>query len=253
MHLDTARRYIKGYKSSAQHNGFPVNRAHLRRSLRQLDAYFAKNPDREPMQLSPASTREILLRIHAYWLTADQGPVEHQIDRAAAKLNMSQNAFWKPFTTMTVHEEKDWKYQMFYSRPDGWMPQDSEAFITQALIERKPVHGTPKPKYDLSGTRDTPPVPCAFRVGDKVTYINDAGLKFPNYTVLAFAHKIESWGGFIYLDKSSWWFPVAPEQLRHERQALDRGTPCQEPGRREIEIPVEPAQDVQSSAGRMAI
>ncbi len=81
--------------------------------------------------------------------------------------------------------------------------------ITQA----KPIHGAPKPRNVPSDMQDTPPIPCAFKVGDRVLFTNPQGVPFEGHTVRGFTSEVQSWGGFIYLDLDCWWFPVNVEEL----------------------------------------
>ena len=55
-----------------------------------------------------------------------------------------------------------------------------------------------------------------FSVGDRVTYTNPVGIEFKNLTVTGFSEPIYKNSGVVYLDTSSYWFPVAPETLRKE-------------------------------------
>jgi len=78
----------------------------------------------------------------------------------------------------------------------------------------KQIHGEAIPFHVVHELSDSPPIPCEFKIGDKVIFTNDAGLKWTQ-TVRAFAKKVTSWGAFVYVfpDNSSWWFPVRPETL----------------------------------------
>jgi len=61
------------------------------------------------------------------------------------------------------------------------------------------------------------PVPCNFKVGDKVTFTNDYGVSFNGRHIIGFEEKgKESYGRTIYLDGDSYWFPVKPESLKKE-------------------------------------
>ena len=77
----------------------------------------------------------------------------------------------------------------------------------------KRIHGQPKPAHEAHGLETAPPAPCSFAIGDSVTFTNDQGCEFPGRTVIGFAKEVQSWGGFIHLDKGAWWFPVTPESL----------------------------------------
>lgn len=60
-----------------------------------------------------------------------------------------------------------------------------------------------------------PPVPCDFKVGDKVIFKNDYGVEF-ELTVLGFSNgTILKNGAFIHLDGGAYWFPHLPDCLRH--------------------------------------
>lgn len=79
-------------------------------------------------------------------------------------------------------------------------------------------------KYPVpADAQSSPPVPCSFKIGDSVTFTNDYGAKFAQLVVKGFAPTIEN-GRFVYLDKSSWWFPVSPDSLEHSPQAAT--APC---------------------------
>jgi hypothetical protein len=54
---------------------------------------------------------------------------------------------------------------------------------------------------------------CPLHKGQKVTFTNDYGASFENQEILGFTPKQESWGGRVYLDKDSYWFPVQINQL----------------------------------------
>lgn len=78
----------------------------------------------------------------------------------------------------------------------------------------KPIHGQPTPYYQQhESLSEFPPVECDLRVGDVVTFTNDAGLKFPGHHITAFAKKLTSWGACVYLDGDSPWFPVKVSSL----------------------------------------
>lgn len=73
-------------------------------------------------------------------------------------------------------------------------------------------------KYPLSPDAQlAPPLPCEFKVGDKVTFTNDYGVEFHDKTVTGFASTVE-YGRFVFLDIDSWWFPVRPENLTKQPQ-----------------------------------
>lgn len=49
--------------------------------------------------------------------------------------------------------------------------------------------------------QETPPVPCDFKLGDKVTFTNDNGIAFHGHVVTGFSPTVEGGGRFVYLDK----------------------------------------------------
>ena len=62
-----------------------------------------------------------------------------------------------------------------------------------------------------------PPVPCSFKVGDKVTFTNPAGIKFSGHKVIGFSTVEDMFHGrFIHLDYDCFWFPAKPESLEIE-------------------------------------
>lgn len=74
------------------------------------------------------------------------------------------------------------------------------------------VRGTRHPL--APDAQQTPPVPCDFKLGDKVTFTNDNGVAFAGLAVTGFGPAVEGNGRFVYLDKESYWFPVQPESLQ---------------------------------------
>lgn len=67
--------------------------------------------------------------------------------------------------------------------------------------------------------RDTPPegVACNFKVGDCVTYTNDAGVRFSGMRIIGFAEDDSFYGRFIHIVgpvyPGAFWFPHAPAEL----------------------------------------
>ena len=76
----------------------------------------------------------------------------------------------------------------------------------------KPIHGTPKPKNSPKDMVATPPVSCNFKVGDKVIFTNEYGVKF-FLKVRGFASPVHEHGRFVYVFTDCWWFPVNPSTL----------------------------------------
>lgn len=54
-----------------------------------------------------------------------------------------------------------------------------------------------------------------FKVGDKVTFINDYGVKFHGHTILGFVTPDE-YGRCVHLDTDCWWFEKRIDQLKKE-------------------------------------
>lgn len=89
----------------------------------------------------------------------------------------------------------------------------------------KPTHGEPVPLWQARGLQPVPPVECGLKVGDVVTYTNDAGLKFPGKRVVGFGATVDGMpptqshpraglcGRFVYLDTEAHWFPHRPDEL----------------------------------------
>jgi len=64
----------------------------------------------------------------------------------------------------------------------------------------------------------TPPEKTDFKIGDKVTFINDYGVHFNNLTVIGYSDDIlYRYGKFIHLDSDSYWYPHSPDQLTLEQ------------------------------------
>ena len=65
------------------------------------------------------------------------------------------------------------------------------------MIKSKREHG----KFylcDKLGLEENPPIQCDFKIGDKVIYTNDYGVKF-NMEVIGFSETINDYGQFIHL------------------------------------------------------
>lgn len=68
----------------------------------------------------------------------------------------------------------------------------------------------------LQELNDVPPAPCKFKKGDQVSFTNEYGLIFGPFKIIGFNREIDpEWrpDAFIYLDKSSYWFPVEADCL----------------------------------------
>lgn len=64
---------------------------------------------------------------------------------------------------------------------------------------------------------DAPPLPCHLKVGDVVTYTNEFGVHFEGKKVIGFSKEPTSWGAFVHLSKSAYWFPVPPKSCKVEK------------------------------------
>lgn len=62
------------------------------------------------------------------------------------------------------------------------------------------------------------------KVGQKVTYTNDYGVKFEGYTILGFCTPDN--GRCVFLNKDSYWFPVDPKNLTIENKEDEPKTPA---------------------------
>lgn len=72
-------------------------------------------------------------------------------------------------------------------------------------------------KNELS---DVPPVPCDFKVGDRVTFTNANGVTFPGRRVIGFAKDDSHYGRFVHIDGDApYWMPMRPDSLKLETQA----------------------------------
>lgn len=86
----------------------------------------------------------------------------------------------------------------------------------------KPVHGATVPIWKKLDLLEHSPVPCDFAVGDKVTYTNDAGLKFPMEIVGFSGPHGHLRGGFIHLKRAdrdsldgvAWWVPHTESEIK---------------------------------------
>jgi hypothetical protein len=74
------------------------------------------------------------------------------------------------------------------------------------------------------------PMPCNFKVGDKVTYTNDFGVVWKDMVVIGFSDDPDScrkYGRFVHTDflpkashhGAAWWAPCSPDSLALANQA----------------------------------
>ena len=52
-----------------------------------------------------------------------------------------------------------------------------------------------------------------FKVGDKVTFTNDFGVKFHDLKIIGFSNPIYDGSGTVYLNTDCYWFPKKPQSL----------------------------------------
>ena len=73
-----------------------------------------------------------------------------------------------------------------------------------------------KEKQDfVNNLKSEPPFLCDFKVGDKVTFINDYEIEFPDHIVVGFGYDDLIFNNrFIFIDTDSYWFPVRADQLK---------------------------------------
>ena len=83
----------------------------------------------------------------------------------------------------------------------------------------KPIHGTPTPLWKRLGLQEFPPIQCDLKVGDRVIFKNEAGLRF-HREVAGFAEDTKFYGRFIHLvspgsngEGNAWWFPHTPAEI----------------------------------------
>lgn len=82
----------------------------------------------------------------------------------------------------------------------------------------KSIHGYPTPLWQRHGLQQLPPVPCEFKLNDKVIFTNDYGVSFEQ-TVIGFAADDSFNGRFVHAISDTWegsagWFPHHPNQLK---------------------------------------
>lgn len=63
---------------------------------------------------------------------------------------------------------------------------------------------------------DRPPLPCALKVGDVVTFTNEFGVSFEGRKVIGFSKEVFNGDRFVHLSKDAYWFPVPPESCKIE-------------------------------------
>lgn len=78
---------------------------------------------------------------------------------------------------------------------------------------KKRIHGEPEPVNVPLDMVAESPVPCGFKVGDAVVFTNDYGVSF-DLAVRGFAKVPHGQGRLVYLNTTSWWFPVSLQSLK---------------------------------------
>lgn len=83
----------------------------------------------------------------------------------------------------------------------------------------KPIHGEKLVHYVRFNLQSVPPVPCNYRIGEKVLYTNEFGVSF-EMEVVGYSPDTSFYGRFIHLitagtdgSGSAYWFPHTPEEL----------------------------------------
>lgn len=64
----------------------------------------------------------------------------------------------------------------------------------------------------ISEIEKEPPIPCDFRLNQKVMFTNDNGCVFGPYTIIGFEK--EPCKRFIYLDYECYWFPTSVNNIK---------------------------------------
>lgn len=81
----------------------------------------------------------------------------------------------------------------------------------------KPIHSEPQALWQKHGLQQFPSVPCQFKIGDRVIFTNDNGVKFVQ-TVVGFSADDSLPGRYVHTITDTWegsagWFPHKLEQL----------------------------------------
>ena len=82
----------------------------------------------------------------------------------------------------------------------------------------KAIHGQSAPLWQRRGLKQLPPVPCDFKINDRVIFTNDCGVSFTQ-TVIGFSADDSFQGRFVHAICETWegsagWFPHHPNQLK---------------------------------------
>lgn len=82
----------------------------------------------------------------------------------------------------------------------------------------KKIHGQGVTLWERHGLQPVAPVPCNFKLNDRVIFTNDYGVLF-NQTVIGFSENDNFHGNFIHCITDTWegsagWFPHHPNQLK---------------------------------------
>jgi len=78
-----------------------------------------------------------------------------------------------------------------------------------------------QPLWKRFGLCKEPPVPCDFKIGDRVIFTNEAGIEY-DCDVVGFSKDTSFYGRFIHHvshgtdgNGNAWWFPNRTEEFRH--------------------------------------
>lgn len=83
---------------------------------------------------------------------------------------------------------------------------------------QKPIHGESAPLWKIHGLKQFPPVPCLFKLNDRVIFTNDNGASFEQ-TIIGFSSDDSFQGRFVHAISETWegsagWFPHHPKSLK---------------------------------------
>ena len=86
--------------------------------------------------------------------------------------------------------------------------------MPQTLAER--IDERTKREYDeyVAKLQQESPVETEFKLGQRVVFVNDYGVIFPDREIIGFAADDSFYGRFIHINTDCYWFAVKPESLR---------------------------------------
>lgn len=86
-------------------------------------------------------------------------------------------------------------------------------------------------KYIEERLVSSPPVPCDFKVGDKVVYTNEFGVIFKDMEIIGFSksdHDLFKYGKFIHLNSDCYWMPESPDSLQIQVEGMEVISPTRD-------------------------